>query len=342
MKKTMIFIFSLVFVSLLRADIDFESLQKLTNQIDIAYGKVMIMKSDLTTYLDVLASKSNVEGIKPSEKAIREAICLTNAYAVTKHLEQMPPAKALPLYVSLMENDSLIDRQIVLFDGSYTNTFSSFLNGKIHTKLDINAYSGFKKTPTMLWLPKSMPMTQIQMALFWYYIGRKYLPVLWEDWYKCWKLENQLEKPRFEVLEKLAKDLNYEFGYHVYPFIAEAIRQGDDTFQPLIDVLPKFGGYTGFGWSLDLDKSYGFVDSKTFLTWWDHNKDNFIIPDGKNINDVKNIFYRKNPADCLGPDTYKRYLQLGKILDEYCKQEERPLTNCWYFTMKEGDEKNWR
>ena len=234
-----------------------------------------------------------------------------------------------------MENDSLIDRQIVLFNGSYTNSFSSFLNRRIQKKLDINAYSGFKKTPTMLWLPKNMPMSQTQMPLFWYYIGRKYLPTLWEDWYKCWKLENQLEKPRVEVLEKLAKDLNYEFGYHVYPFIAEAIRSGDNSFQPLIDVLPKFGGYTGFGWSLD--KAYDFVDSKTFLVWWDKSKDNFLIPDCKDINDVKNIFYRKNPADCLGPDTYQRFLQLGKILDEYCKQEERPLTNCWYFNIKEGD-----
>ena len=341
MKKIMFCFFTLVFVASLKADVDIKILQTLTNQITIAYGRDVMAKSDLAEYLSVLAAKDKPEGERPSEEEISESIKATNVYAVTKHLEFMPPSKALPLYFSLLENNQLLNDEIVFFDGINSNSFANILNELIFTKLDINAraVSGNKTPETLFFWYAGCGFPRTQQTLFWYYIGLEYLPTLWEDWYTCWKLENKREKPRAAVLQKLAKDLEYEFGYHAYPFIAEAIRQGDETFQPLISILPKYGSYLRLGWKLD--KPYRFNDSKSFLIWWDENKDDFIIPAHKKITEVSNVYSRNKSGDGFGLDCYKSILKFGKKLDEYCKLEERPLTNCWYFNIKEGDEKNW-
>ncbi|MBR5946413.1 hypothetical protein IKZ80_04945, partial [bacterium] len=273
MKKAITFLCCLFFVVITKADVDFQTLQALTNQIATAYGRGFILKSDLQHYLGVLASKNKAEGDKPSEEAIREAISLTNAYAETKHLEQMPPSKALPLYFALLENDQIMERGLIFNDGNYSNSFENILSDIIFTKLDINARAaGGNKTPTTLFFwYAGYALPRLQQTLFWYYIGLDYLPTLWEDWYKCWKLENKSEKPRLGVLKKLAEDLSNDFGYHTYPFIAEAIKSGDETFQPLIDVMLKHGSYSKFG--RGLDKPYNFSDPKSFVTWWENNKE---------------------------------------------------------------------
>lgn len=337
MKKTLIFILAFGSAISLMADVDFKTLQAFTNQIVIAYSKGLMAKSDLTEYLAVLSSKEKPESERPSEEEIVEATRATNVYAVTKHIAQMPPSKALPLYFALLENDQLMDREMVFCSENYSNSFANILNELIFIKLDVKARAnGGNKTPeTLFFWRAGGGFPQTQQTLFWYYIGLDYLPTLWEDWYTCWKLENKREKPRQSVLKKLAKDLSFEFGYHVYPFIAEAIRQGDETFQPFIDILPKREGYNFPGWNLD--KPFKFSDPKSFLAWWDENKDDFILPPHKKITEVSNVYVRKNMGVLGGIDCYNATIDLGKKLEEYCKLKERPLTNCWYFNIKEGD-----
>lgn len=342
MKNILICLLCIAFSMCVKASVDIKELQALTNQMIIAYGKCRMEKSSLARHLEILTAKDKPEGERPSEKEISEAIMATNIYAVTRYLEYMPPSKALPLYFSLLENDQLMDNKTVFYNGTNSNSFFDILSERIYIKMGVDAGgTGCDKTPTaMTLLHTGGFFSRASGALFWYYIGLEYLPTFWEDWYKCWKLEHEREKPRAAVLKRLARNLEYEFGYHVYPFIAEAIKQGDETFQPLIDSLCKYGNYTALGWSLD--KPYKFSDPKSFLAWWEENKEDFIIPAHKKITEVKNVYTRQISEDQLGLGCYKAQIKRGKKLDECCKLKERPISNCWYFTMKEGDEKNWR
>ena len=204
----------------------------------------------------------------------------------------------------------------------------------------------------MLWLPdQSVMWNKHNLTFFWYYVGLKYLPTLWEDWYKCWKMENQRTEPRKMVLTRLAKEISRQFNYHLFPFVAKAIEDGDTSLKLLLEELSRCSYHRDLLYcSLRSDASPfeslkrwpddkpNFTDEKSFLIWWDKYKDNYIVaPSDKKLSDIKNIFERKYPPNFFTKKMYESALKAEKALDEYCKRENRPLTNCWYFNIKEGD-----
>lgn len=344
-------LFSVVFS--VYAESNLTELHSLTNLILKAYDRTITMDTYQNSLKTLKSFQKDNEGA--NKQVILNALILTNRYEDIVKLDETPPSKALPLYFSLFENDELTDWQCSLMDNQYKGSFGEWVYQLIIQKLQIFTQED-RESVMMLWLPEQSVMwNDHDLAFFWYYAGLKYLPTLWNDWHRIWKMENARKEPREEVLKKLAKEIARQFNYHLFPFVAKAIEEGDATLKPLLKELSnssyhRFWLYHSFSPTESLLESSSrlpadypqFNDEKTFLVWWDKYKDNYTIPpSGKKLSDIRNIFERKYPAWYFTKEMYKSALQAEKALDEYCKLKERPISNCWYFTMKEGDEKNW-
>ncbi len=355
MKNIIIFSLALVFASFSHAETSFKELQSLTNMITLAHTKFVSGKL-LIKHLSVLKKAENKDGEKPSDEAISEAKAFTNAFIYAKEFDNIPPAKAIPILFDLLENDNLTDHMQVFCDGMYTNSFGEWVYQLIMDKMNLEA-SFSPESVTMLWVPKgSMIIDRKEFLFFWYYAGLKHLPVLWNDWYNLWKNETQRQDPRPDVLKRLAEEINRQFGYHLFPYVAEAIKNGDRTLQPLLDELPRDGGYH---YSFLLYPPANHIDGKipeevkpyfpvpkqafsndvSFVEWWNLNKDDYIFAQPKTkLADLKHIAKRKYRPNVIDETRYKAALRLEKALDEYCALKDRPISNCWYFSLKEEND----
>ena len=341
-------LFNLIFITVFSvfADYDLEELQAFTNLIIRANSSVV----PLDAYHRCLQELKVLDGSKENvdRQNLTNLKAATNCYNESLVLDKIPPSKALPLLFSLLENEKLTDFSCNLKDNKFNGSFGEWVYQLIIRKLQIFTKKDANDI-VMIWLPEDSVMwNNHDLVFFWYYVGLKYLPTLWSDWYKCWKIENQRSEPRPKVLKKMANDLNRQFHYHLFPFVAKAIEDGDTSLKPLLEELSrcsyhrpllyrslKSSGTSAFNKPYD---DPDFKDEKSFLVWWDKYKDNYIVaPSNKKLSDIKNIFERKYPPRFFTKEMYESALKAEKALDEYCKRENRPLTNCWYFNIKEGD-----
>ena len=324
-------------------------LKALTNLIINIYSKTLVL-DDYYDSLKVLKTSGN-SSETVDQKTLLNAKAVTNSYAEEVTFDEIPPSKALPLFFALLENDELTDWECSLKDKKYNGSFGEWVYQLIIQKLQIFTQEDSENI-MMLWLPdQSVMWNKHNLTFFWYYVGLKYLPTLWEDWYKCWKMENQRTEPRKMVLTRLAKEISRQFNYHLFPFVAKAIEDGDTSLKLLLEELSRCSYHRDLLYcSLRSDASPfeslkrwpddkpNFTDEKSFLIWWDKYKDNYIVaPSDKKLSDIKNIFERKYPPNFFTKKMYESALKAEKALDEYCKLKNRPLTNCWYFNIKEGD-----
>ena len=345
MKKIFIYLFSALVYSV-HADPCLTELKSLTNSVINIYSKISIF-DDYYACLKILKASSNSSETF-DQKTLLNAKAVTNSYAEEVCFDEIPPSKALPQLFALLENDELTDWQCSLMDNKYKGSFGEWVYQLIIQKLQIFAEED-KENVMMLWLPEQSVMwNDHDLAFFWYYVGLKHLPSLWNDWYSIWKLENKRTEPRKAVLKKLAKEIARQFSYHLYPFVAKAIEEGDTTLKPLLKELACRSYHESLLYhSLRSNEIHevkrpqdypNFRDEESFLIWWNKNKDNYIVPPSqKKLSDIKNIFERKYPPRFFTKEMYESALKAEKALDEYCKRENRPLTNCWYFNIKEGD-----
>ena len=320
-------------------------LKALTNLIINIYSKTLVL-DDYCDSLKVLKTSGN-SSETVDQKTLLNAKAVTNSYAEEVTFDEIPPSKALPQLFALFENDELTDWQCGLItEYAFPDSFGELIYQLIIRKLQIFTKTD-KKNVTMLWLEEQSAIRNSHdMAFFWYYAGLKHLPTLWDDWYTIWKLENKREKPRNDVLKRLANEIARQFSYHLYPFVAKAI-EGDTTLKPLLSELACRSYHESLLYhsisskeihEVKRPKDYpNFRDEESFLAWWNEYKDHFIIPPSeKKLSDIKNIFERKYPPRFFTKEMYESALKAEKALDEYCKRENRPLTNCWYFDLKEG------
>ena len=349
MKNFILLVIFSIIVSETFAESSLPELQALTNIILTAHSRIApfdIYKSSLKT----IKSYENKAENEDQQKLLN-AKAVTNCYEESVKLDKIPPSKALPLFFALLENDELTDWECSLKDKKYNGSFGEWVYQLIIQKLQIFTQEDSENI-MMLWLPdQSVMWNKHNLTFFWYYVGLKYLPTLWEDWYKCWKMENQRTEPRKMVLTRLAKEISRQFNYHLFPFVAKAIEDGDTSLKLLLEELSRCSYHRDLLYcSLRSDASPfeslkrwpddkpNFTDEKSFLIWWDKYKDNYIVaPSDKKLSDIKNIFERKYPPNYFTKKMYESALKAEKALDEYCKLENRPLTNCWYFNIKEGD-----
>ena len=338
----------------LRAETSFQDLQSFTNMITMAHTK-FVSGEKLLSELQVLQKAESNSEDKPSYERIAAAKAFTNAFVYAKEFDNMPPAIAIPLLFQLLENDALTNHKQVFSDGMYTNSFGEWVYQLIIDKMDIHAAFS-PESITMLWVPKDTKLVNSKEFLFfWYYAGLKHLPTLWNDWYGLWKSENQREAPRPYVLERLSSEISGQFGYHLFPYVAEAIDNGDETLQPLLDKLPHDGGYhyrfLFYPPVNHINKSVPeevkpyfppqngtFSNATSFVEWWEKNKKDFIFPQPKTkLADLKHIIKRQFRPNVMDETRYKSALELEKVLDGYCAQKARPTANCWYFAIKDED-----
>ena len=339
----------------LKAETSFRDLQSLTNSIAIILHRITdigFMPKHLKLLEDAAKGGTNA----PSAKAVADSIDFTNTFFETIAFEEAPPAEIIPELFDLLENDEICARRYVFLDGKYTNTYTQLVCELIGEKLDISAEIFTQKDEaTLLWFPKEeYPYGDRTLLLFfWYYAGLKHLPTLWDDWYTIWKLENQRDVPRTNIIERLSWQISRQFSYHLFPLVAKAIEDGDKTLEPLIDKLPK-RYFVDFATMWPLKPKLGasdeeiqafikatrpfFTNSTSFVSWWKDNKEKYIIPQPKRtLSDFKHVIRRKCGSSWICETRYKAILRLEKALDAYCAQKEHPISNCWYFTIKDED-----
>ena len=348
------FVFLFAACSVVAESFEFSELQAFTNTITKASSMSAWCSgiNGLPIYLEILTKAKTDENVLPKDLAYAKEY--TNIYKNAKILDDEAPATAIPRLIALLENDNLTDLRISFYGNKITNTFGEWiyqrLNRKLNIKLPIDRQSIF-----LQWLPeKTLLLRPKTLVFFWYYCGLKYLPVLMEDWYTCWKLENAKSEPRKEVLDKLAKEAA-RFNYHIFSFLAEKIENGDSTLLPVVKKMRRDGGYRClklFGtpnfenYQIDdklkaeytvNDEDY-FDSEEEFLNFWKENKTRFTIKSPeKTLPEIKHIFTRKNRPNEMAPAIFLSAIEAEKALAAYCAQKERPISNCWYFAINDED-----
>ncbi len=355
MKNILCLLIALALTSFSQAETSFKELQSLTNIIAITHHRTLMTKL-LLPHLEVLKAADKGGTNAPSAETVADAIDYTNAYYTLRAFDHEPFSELIPKLFDLLENDELTNYQQVFLDGKYTNTYGQWVYELINTKMNIDTNPLYEKDQvTMLWFPKDEHgiSSNSGMTYFWYYAGLKHLPTLWEDWYKLWKMENQREFPRTNVLERLSKEISRQFSYHLFPYVAKAIENGDTTLDPLVDKLPNRPLLTPF-MDLGLPNDYYhspnrilysertkpfYTNSISFVSWWKDNKEKYIIPQPKTkLADFEHVVRRQYRPMWIDETRYKAALRLEKALDEYCALKEHPISNCWYFSLKDDNE----
>lgn len=358
MKQLYLILGLFVFVLSSNAETNYKDLQSLTNVIAITHHRTVMTKL-LPQYLKVLEAAEKGCTNAPKAETVADAIDFTNAYFTTRAFDNKPLSELIPELFELLENDELTDHWQVFLDGKYTNTYGEWVYQIINTKLNIDTRPLEEiDQVTMLWFPRGDGRNpwSYELAYFWYYSGLKHLPTLWNDWYYLWKLETKRDVPRTNVLERLSREISRQFSYHLFPFVAKAIEDGDKTLEILVEKLPHRGvrnpfmgplrpSYDNYPANKDEFQAYYevtrpyFTNSTSFVSWWNNEKNKYIIqqPDRK-ISDLKHILKRKCRPNVFDEVRFKETLIYEKALDDYCALNERPISNCWYFSIKGEDE----
>ena len=285
-------------------------------------------------YKKALAVLEKATENTPAEE-IKIAQQITNIFAIRKEMDAIPPSKAIPDLFRLYENDELTDEEIVFYDGMYTNSFADLVYRIIQPKLGVFA-SQARHPLFFAGIPSQSPVRNPRFfPIFWYYAGYKYMDTFWNDWYSCWKKEQSRNKPREEVLERLADEISQQFNYHIFPYVAQALKSGDTSLATLIRYLPKDGGYHYPTHFYDVNLVL-FTDAESFLKFWEENKEDYIIPSPEHtLRDLEHICKRINLPRAFSPGVLPRMLEAEKALAEYSANPNHSLTNTWYYLLED-------
>ena len=284
-------------------------------------------------YKKALAVLEEANENTPAEE-IKAAQQMTNIFAIGKEFDYIPPAKAIPALFRLFEDDELSDSVEVFVDGRHTNSFAECVGWYILPKLGVFAnnnkghlfFSGIRSQAVNNWR---------YFPFFWYYAGYKYMGTLWNDWYSLWKKEQSRSKPREEVLRRLIREINGQFHYHIFPYVAEALKSGDTSLSMLAESMSVDGGYHESYWIYG-DKPILFTDAESFLKFWEANKDDYIIPPPEHtLSDLEHICNRTNPPEPFNKRFLARMMEVDKALAEYCANPNHSLTNTWYYLLED-------
>ncbi len=169
-----------------------------------------------------------------------------------------------------------------------------------------------------LWLKSShIPIVSSYYLTPWFwYEGRKYLPQIWNDWYECWKNENNKEKPRKRILKALADDIQ-TLSYHVAPYVSQAINNGDNTLTIYFDetVCLEDGSKT------------------TYVEWWDKEKQNYILPKCEGLDTTYERIKGKDSA--YSPEMLKN-MQIWSDLAKSYYTNPPAKPDYWYYRLDDN------
>ena len=177
-----------------------------------------------TEYLRLLYNASKITPILRAnidKEKVKDYLSVSDV----SQFNALPPSEALPILIASLEKGAITNR-IETFDNiQATNMVVEFANYKAYYLMGLSF--GFDSVGTVAfpWLTgigRDLTIPVTQYHYFWWYEGRKYMPNIWENWYSCWQDEKGREKPRELVLNQLSNEIA-GFGYHIFPYLADAI-----------------------------------------------------------------------------------------------------------------------
>jgi len=256
------------------------------------------------------------------EKVVVSAENMTN---VNRRIEEFSPAQVWT-YVMRLNEELSGEHMSMIIRSDRPAPPSSWQDSRAHTTAEdiLKKASGLRRS---FYHWGNWSSIRIDNVRFWYE-WRKHLPQVWDVWYECWKIENIRKKPREAIIKALQEDV-YGFGYHLAPFIYNAIKAGDQSLERHFGALwPK-------------DKT-----NETFLAWWEREKDNFTLPPCEGYKEAKKRLEGKDTA--LGRSHLNKEWDACSKIEKYYGSGAY-FTNYWYRFLRsdyeydeEGDEDTLR
>ncbi len=187
-----------------------------------------------------------------------------------------------------------------------------------------------------MWMINPKASYESNFRAYWWLEGRRFMPDIWNDWYPCWQNEMSRKEPRASVIEQLTKDIG-GFGTFLFPHLNEAIKEGDDTLDPVLK-------------EVSYSTEVALPSAKDFCEWYSTNHFKYDYPPCEGIR--KTIEKVKDPyilSELKGEDTYDDKEKYGdkwafhafkrnvfkQVLwqaEDYYKNREYP-PDYWYYKL---------
>lgn len=284
---------------------------------------------------------------------------MEKAAASEKYIQNFTPAEILPLSYELLEDDAFCQKTAMYYQSSikydsnsppYKVLDKGLYIYKIPSKLyhtvrqiqnKIRGDNFYNKSNAIFDLRSSREIVCGNSEDFWWYEGRKYMPDIWQDWYKCWRSEMTLVIPRTNVIEQLVVDMA-DFGMYTFPYVEEAIKLGDYSLDPLLKKLNS--EY----------ENYKLPETcKDFLSWYSTNSCKYALPPCEGLDNARKRITNKRLLEEIScTNTYLfadnpilHHMSAGNVAKyekSFAAYAANPpeIPDYWYYLMKEGEEKD--
>ncbi|MBP5626793.1 hypothetical protein J6X96_01320 [bacterium] len=237
-----------------------------------------------------------------------------------KQLSEIGIGRELPMLFNLLENG--IGKDIIYVKycegiGYKTNCMMAGIYKRIYSQSGLQLGMETYGNVAFSWLKHNDGERVFdcnEIIYFWWNYDRKHVPEIWNKWYKCWQIENDREKPRDVVLDRLAYDIT-RLGFYFFPYIYSAIKSGDNSLNGLFSP----------------NKSV----NNNFITWWEKNKENYILPDPKGWNHINTMISdKKLPFGSWQLENMPKWHQMAE--EYYSKTDNND--HYWYYLIPDKDE----
>lgn len=251
----------------------------------------------------------------------------TNSLSI---LEKLSPCESLPAFYNILESGLLCSNNVTIpIEKGALNITNDFISINLDSVLSLQIWLhsgfhfGFCRPGSIIfpWLSsiksnRFVPATVF--SRFWWYEGRYYMPLIWEQWYSCWKSEIKRDCYREVVRNELISEI-LSLGFYAFPYVCESIQNGDLSLTNLVICYKSVenGGYR-------------FND---FSDWWKNNKKSYNLPECETVNSL---------VERMGIDKTIRILTKDCLIWSDSMRNYYNNINCqsniWYFYV--GNKEN--
>lgn len=174
------------------------------------------------------------------------------------------------------------------------------------------------------------------LRAYWWLEGRRFMPDIWNDWYPCWQNEMSRKEPRELVTKRLTEDIGC-FGTFLFPYLNEAIKNGDYSLEPVLKrityttevTLPSVSEFCE--WYSTNHFKYDYPPCEGIRKTIEKVKDPYILSElkGEDTYDDKEKYGDKWAFDKLPRKMLKQLLWQA---EDYYKNREYP-PDYWYYKL---------
>lgn len=279
-------------------------------------------------YVDLVMKSASVPLFMPKESDIKQDQkelfeTYKTGFSARCNLFSQGIDECLPKLYDFWSDPRYTNTIVVLrdLDGESITQRSFYSAIDLHLNFISGLYFGFstKGHIAFLWMKGDLDdpiISDSYYKYFWWYEGRHYLPEIWNNWLNCWRLEQNLEKPRKTVEQELISEIT-GFGFHIFPYLYRELKLGDKSMNKVLKKLsePARG-------------SFKFED---FLTWWEKNQVKFSFPKPEGYDKVRSRLL-------LGPLSKNKTLlrdmdRWQKNIKEFYTDPNNLKENYWYYKI---------